>query len=214
MENIKISDSEKNAVLISNMATRPNGNSRYGHSGMSAEAVKERFDAPFELLVERHNALCDFTEAVIDIAHQSALAANAAAAAANMAAERADVATSAANEAAAEANAAAEKANNTELGNIDEALDAILEIQNTLLNGGKISFSIEYQDATINNTFYVEPGTTWGEWVETPENKEKDIVYNDGGHLRGTWADEDVYNSAGEIQTLSTVILHDDYRIY
>lgn len=214
MTNIRISDQEKNAVLISNMATRPNGNSQYGHSGMSAADVKEKFDAPFKLLVERHNALCNFVAAMEDVAKQSALAANAAAAAANMATERADAATSAANKAEAEANAAAEKANNTELGNIDEALDAILEIQNTLLNGGKISFSIEYQAADINDTFYVEPGTTWGEWAETPENKEKEIVYNDGGILHGAWADEDVYNSAGEIQTLSTVILHDEYRIY
>lgn len=135
MKNIKISDIEKNARLISNMATRPNGNSQYGHSGMSAEDVKKKFDAPFELLVLRHNALCDFVAAMEDVAKQSAAAANAAAAAANMAAERADVATSAANEAAAEADAAAEKANNTELGNIDEALDAIIELQNSLMGG-------------------------------------------------------------------------------
>jgi hypothetical protein len=117
MEKIKISDSEKNARLISNMATRPNGNSQYGQSGMSAKDVKEKFDAPFVLLVERHNALCD-----------EVLGARA------TMADAAEI-ISAAEEATSRANSAAEKANNTELGNIDEALDAIIELQNSLIGG-------------------------------------------------------------------------------
>jgi hypothetical protein len=94
-------------------------------------------------------------------------------------------------------------------GDIDTALDAIIAIQDTLING--VSFRIQYPAAGIQDEFSVAYGTTWGEWAATPEGAK--LVYDDGGYLFGTWTDEKVRNSNGEVQTLSSVILPDEYLI-
>jgi hypothetical protein len=98
-----------------------------------------------------------------------------------------------------------------QIGDIDTALDSIIEIQNLMMNG--VTFTIEYPAAEIQQTFSVAYGTTWGEWVESEDNQNADIVYNDHGNLRGSWTDEPVRNRNGEIQTLSSVILPDAYMI-
>lgn len=59
MKNIRISESEKNAVLIRNMADRPNAVSSYGEGNMTAAELKRRLDMPFLLAAEKHNLLCD-----------------------------------------------------------------------------------------------------------------------------------------------------------
>ena len=54
----KINDYEWNKVKISSAATRPNQKSSYG-SGISAQGTKEIFNAPSELIKERHNKLVE-----------------------------------------------------------------------------------------------------------------------------------------------------------
>jgi hypothetical protein len=97
-----------------------------------------------------------------------------------------------------------------QMGVIDAALDGIIAIQDTLING--VSFRIQYPAAGIQDEFSVAYGTTWGEWAKTPEGAE--LVYDDGGYLLGMWTDEKVRNSNGEVQTPSSVILPDQYSIH
>lgn len=53
----KITEEEKARYRISNLADRPNAFSSYRKNKMSAEDVKEAFDAQMEFLAEKHNEL-------------------------------------------------------------------------------------------------------------------------------------------------------------
>ena len=56
---IKISDTEKESLKISNLADRPNAPNSYGKAKMSAQDIKQAFDNQFDLLVNQHNQLVD-----------------------------------------------------------------------------------------------------------------------------------------------------------
>ena len=59
---LKISNVEKERLLIKNLNNRPNAMATYGQAKMSSAETKEVFDKQFELAVERHNNLCDKVE--------------------------------------------------------------------------------------------------------------------------------------------------------
>jgi uncharacterized protein YoxC len=61
-DNARITDQEKQARLIQNLADRPNAMSSYGRAKMSAEDVKKAFDDQFILVVDKHNVLLGITE--------------------------------------------------------------------------------------------------------------------------------------------------------
>ena len=59
IDELKISEEEANAVRIINSADRPNAFSSYRESKKTAADVKKMFDAPFELLREKHDKTVD-----------------------------------------------------------------------------------------------------------------------------------------------------------
>lgn len=97
------------------------------------------------------------------------------------------------------------------MGDLDAALDKIIAIQDSLIRNS-VSFRIDGPALQGWRTFVVAPGTTWGEWATTPEGSE--LIYDDDGELRGAWGDEKLFNMDYELQTLSTVILPEDYVLH
>lgn len=100
-----------------------------------------------------------------------------------------------------------------QMGDISTALDRIIAIQNSLIP--RITFTVDYP---IINGYGIElhakAGMTWEAWVHSEYNVEVNtfimadkLLYQDGEYLHGTWGDEVVYNSKGEEQTLSDVIV-------
>lgn len=55
----KISEAEKNRLLIKAVNDRPNAATSYGKAKLNSTETKDIFDKPFEMNVERHNALVD-----------------------------------------------------------------------------------------------------------------------------------------------------------
>ena len=62
-EALKITETEANKVKIANSADRPNAFNSYRLSKMDSTDVKKMFDKPFELAMKKHNALVDQMEA-------------------------------------------------------------------------------------------------------------------------------------------------------
>lgn len=60
----KITNTEKNALLLKRVNNRPNALVTYGTGKLNGTETKDLFDKQFELVVERHNELCDDVEAV------------------------------------------------------------------------------------------------------------------------------------------------------
>lgn len=63
-DNARITDQEKQALLIQNLADRPNAMNSYGRAKMSAEDVKKAFDDQFILVVNKHNLLHESVEEI------------------------------------------------------------------------------------------------------------------------------------------------------
>ena len=59
MERIKITPEERRRVSIKNANDRPNARATYGEANMDSTGTKNIFDRPFELVADKHNALCD-----------------------------------------------------------------------------------------------------------------------------------------------------------
>jgi chaperonin cofactor prefoldin len=59
-----ITEEERKALLIQNLADRPNAMSSYGRAKMSAEDLKKAFDKQFNLVVGRHNLLHESVEEI------------------------------------------------------------------------------------------------------------------------------------------------------
>lgn len=59
-----ITEEERKALLIQNLADRPNAMSSYGRAKMSAEDLKKAFDDQFILVVNRHNLLHESVEGI------------------------------------------------------------------------------------------------------------------------------------------------------
>lgn len=59
-----ITEEERKALLIQNLADRPNAMSSYGRAKMSAEDLKKAFDDQFILVVDRHNLLHESVEEI------------------------------------------------------------------------------------------------------------------------------------------------------
>lgn len=62
LKSVKISETEKNRLLIKNVNNRPNAMASFGKAKLTAEQTKDLFDKQFELVVERHNKLCDVAD--------------------------------------------------------------------------------------------------------------------------------------------------------
>lgn len=59
MEDFKISNEEKNRVLVKNVSDRPNALTSYGEAKKGPTETKDIFDKQFALMIAKHNALCD-----------------------------------------------------------------------------------------------------------------------------------------------------------
>ena len=57
--NSKITNTEKEALLLKRVNDRPNSMATYGKAKLDGTQTKDLFDKQFELVVQRHNALCD-----------------------------------------------------------------------------------------------------------------------------------------------------------
>ena len=55
----KITEAEKERLLIKNLNDRPNSLATYGRAKMSSEQLKDVFDKQFILLVQKFNEACD-----------------------------------------------------------------------------------------------------------------------------------------------------------
>lgn len=96
------------------------------------------------------------------------------------------------------------------MGDLDSALDSIIAVQDSLING--FTFTIDYPAANVRNVeLRAGVGMTWGEWVNSRYNVVEGYdgkpLYQDGDNLNGVDGDEPVYNSKGERQTLSDFIV-------
>ncbi len=67
LKSVKISETEKNRLLIKNVNNRPNAMTSFGKAKLTAEQTKDLFDKQFELMVARHNGLCDETGQILGI---------------------------------------------------------------------------------------------------------------------------------------------------
>lgn len=97
-------------------------------------------------------------------------------------------------------------------GDVETAIDSIIAVQDSLING--FTFTINYPAAGAHG-IELRAGVcmTWGEWVKSRYNNvfnDDELLYQDGDELHGAWGDEPVYNSKGEKQTLSDVIVADE----
>ena len=72
IKNCRISEVEKNKLLIKRVNDRPNSMATYGQSKLNAEQTKDLFDKQFELSVERHNKLCDAVEDAVEKIEENA----------------------------------------------------------------------------------------------------------------------------------------------
>ena len=63
---LKISNVEKERLLIKNLNNRPNAMATYGQAKMSSTEAKDIFDKQFEFLTERFNNMVDSVAAVDD----------------------------------------------------------------------------------------------------------------------------------------------------
>ena len=63
---LKISNVEKERLLIKNLNNRPNAMATYGQAKMSSTEAKDIFDKQFEFLAERFNNMVDSVAAVDD----------------------------------------------------------------------------------------------------------------------------------------------------
>jgi methyl-accepting chemotaxis protein len=61
---LKISNVEKERLLIKNLNNRPNAMATYGQAKMSSTEAKDIFDKQFEFLTERFNNMADSVAAV------------------------------------------------------------------------------------------------------------------------------------------------------
>ena len=58
-EGLRITDAEFEKVKISNLSHRPNSVTAYGGKALSAQELKEKYDAPTKMLKDKFNALID-----------------------------------------------------------------------------------------------------------------------------------------------------------
>lgn len=98
-----------------------------------------------------------------------------------------------ANSAIEAANEAAEKANNTELGEIDEALDAIIDIQENLI--GLIAFTLD------DVRYTAVRGMDWETWIKSRHNVGNVLYLDESDVVCVTGTDRYVLLSGGSIQT-------------
>lgn len=61
---LKISNVEKERLLIKNLNNRPNAMATYGQAKMNSTEAKDIFDKQFEFLTERFNNMADSVAAV------------------------------------------------------------------------------------------------------------------------------------------------------
>ena len=59
IEELKISDEDVDGVKISKLPNRPNSVSAFGGTALSAKDLKEKYDAPTQMIKDKFNALVD-----------------------------------------------------------------------------------------------------------------------------------------------------------
>ena len=59
VEKLKISEAEFDGVKISKLSNRPNAVSVFGGAALSAKELKEKYDAPTQMIKDKFNALVD-----------------------------------------------------------------------------------------------------------------------------------------------------------
>ena len=95
------------------------------------------------------------------------------------------------------------------IGDIHTALDTIIEIQESLINGDSlITFT------TPTGEYQAEEGMTWGEWVNSEYNVDG-FVINASGYLEngdGGWIYD--YADGGHAETADLVIMAGHTYIY
>jgi len=105
----------------------------------------------------------------------------------------------------ADGDAATKKYVDDALGDIETTLDAIIEIQNSLISGGVgsiIAFTLYYENDDVTTALEAEKGMTWREWIDSDYNTigayipaDSDAVYHS-------------YNAEGEIISEDHYIYH------
>lgn len=226
---LKITDDEWNRVKVAGVSVRPNAKSAYG-SGLDAEGTKAIFDKGPELIKSRFNKLAEYVEEVegareaaenerknAENNRSNAESARTEAESVRQANEEERIS----NESArvekdaerdgkiATVEALAEEFKAT-VGEIDAALDGILEIQKNLK--GIITFTYEYMDGYVANCA-ASYGMTWGEWVDSDYNT-SDFAVDETGLVKDR-DDKSVLIEEGLIQQKSSyVIINDEAYIY
>lgn len=56
---MKITEKERQALLLANTNNRPNAAASYGKAKLSAQDTKELFDRQFNFLADKYNEICD-----------------------------------------------------------------------------------------------------------------------------------------------------------
>lgn len=174
---LKISNVEKERLLIKNLNNRPNAMATYGQAKMSSTEAKDVFDKQFELTVKRHNELCDEVGAIAEEVERELVGANSAEvkrveAEKSRSSAEAQRVTNETNRKNAEAvrvsnentRKTAEIARNETVGALDVAVDQLIATQEALLNGEVESVSIVAYPvgAVYLNTNAANPAALFG----------------------------------------------------
>lgn len=206
-EKLKITEDEFAAVKIANSADRPNAMSTYGGAKKSAQDVKAMFDKAPKLLMGKHNDLVDGVVAVVrEVAKQGEKVTELhdALESGELKGEKGDAYI------LTEADKAeiADKVEVEMIGDINEALERIIEIQNAL--GAVITFSIHYNVDDKTVTLKANYGMTWEEWCNSeyntigarinPDNGQVLHLYDDGNEHSISYAEDRRVNSYDVIE--------------
>ena len=174
---LKISNVEKERLLIKNLNNRPNAMATYGQAKMSSTEAKDVFDKQFELTVKRHNELCDEVGAIAEEVERELVGANSAEAKrvdaektrSSAEALRVTAETYRANAEALRvmnenARKTAEIARNETVGALDAAVEQLIATQEALLDGVVESVSIVAYPvgAVYLNTNAANPAALFG----------------------------------------------------
>ena len=199
-EKLKITEDEFAAVKIANSADRPNAMSTYGGAKKSPADVKRMFDKAPELLVGKHNELTEVVEdhdgkirEVYNALKRGELKGEKGDAYILTEADKAEI---------------ADKVEVVMIGDINEALERIIEIQNAL--GAVITFSIYYNVDNKTVPLKANYGMTWEEWCNSeyntigarinPDNGQVLHLYDDGNEHSISYADDRRVNSYDVIE--------------
>lgn len=202
---LKISETEANSVKIANSTDRPNAFNAYGGPKKTADDVKKMFDKPFEMVVTKFNALVEHIKGRAESVDES-FAAQDAAIEAKFALQ--DEAIDEQNTKVQEVYDAYESGElngytpqrgtdywtpedkaeiddyiDDQFGDVNEALENIIDIQNVLM--GKAFYFTMSRTALLSEetkkwTLVADKGMTWESWASSRYNTVGVSISNDG----------------------------------